>query len=50
MLKAITEFLESLRPRPEAAAPPYDEVQLGAAALVVHLVRVDGAYSAREAA
>lgn len=43
------EFLDSLRPRPEAAAPS-DEVLLCAAALAVHLARVDGAYNDREAA
>jgi uncharacterized tellurite resistance protein B-like protein len=50
MLNAITEFLGSLRPKPETATPPYDAVQLGAAALVVHLAWVDGAFSVREAA
>jgi uncharacterized tellurite resistance protein B-like protein len=50
MLKAIRAFLGSLGVGPDAGAPAYDEVQLSAAALVVHLAHVDGAFSARESA
>jgi uncharacterized tellurite resistance protein B-like protein len=50
MLREIRDFLASLGLGRDADAPPYDEVQLSAAALVVHLAHVDGAFTARESA
>ncbi|MFO1150226.1 MAG: TerB family tellurite resistance protein [Alsobacter sp.] len=48
MLKEIRDFLASLGLGREAGTAAFDEVQLSAAALVVHLAYVDGAFSTRE--
>jgi uncharacterized tellurite resistance protein B-like protein len=50
MLKAVAQFLALFSADEAPARPPYDEVQLSAAALIVQLARVDGAFSAREEA
>src|SRR5690349_21583647 len=49
VLKAFLAFLDSLGSDPAAQATPDDDVRLVAAALIVHLAEVDGAFSTREA-
>lgn len=50
MLRTVAQFIATLAGGDVPAEPAYDEVQLSAAALIVRLARVDGAFSAREAA
>lgn len=50
MLRTVAQFIASLAGAESPAEPAYDEVQLSAAALIVRLARVDGAFSAREEA
>lgn len=49
MLRTVAQFIASLTGGAPVAPAP-DEVQLSAAALIVRLARVDGAFSAREEA
>ena len=49
MLKAFLAFLDSLGGDPSPSAPAPDDIRLMAAALIVHLAEVDGAFSTREA-
>jgi uncharacterized tellurite resistance protein B-like protein len=50
MLKEFLAFWEGLRGNAEPQEPGPDDIRLIAAALIVHLAEIDGAFSAREAA
>jgi uncharacterized tellurite resistance protein B-like protein len=50
MLKAVAQFIASLAAGESPSGQDYDEVQLSAAALIVRLAKVDGAFSSREEA